>query len=99
MLAEDMDNVFRPTSLTYTTSKPEQDSKSSSKTTLSEEPKGRALNFTTDRHTISNVLSNSSLLVNDFDLSDVSMDNEDEEEIVPRILATKSLTNSTTGNE
>ncbi|XP_066148430.1 putative epidermal cell surface receptor isoform X2 [Euwallacea fornicatus] len=84
MMAEDPDEApFRPTPLPLTIL-------NTSNTTIFEEPRGRALNLTTDLHQDSNNLSLSKFS-REMDLSDVTIrDGEDddvmEEELRPKIL-------------
>lgn len=94
MLAEDVehtDNSFIPTPLPA--SELSGTGVKSSKLIL-EEPKGRALNFSMDEHHIGNNLSNVTarhLGHDDFDLSDVTIGDEDEdmEMLTSKILSPK----------
>ncbi|CAH1116582.1 unnamed protein product [Phaedon cochleariae] len=103
MLVEDSDNVFRPTPVpspaaktTKTTNMPEANS-----VLPLEEPKGRALNFTAADPQIhsANILTNSSEHHTDFDLSDVSINDEDDfdmDMVHTKILAPKSISKNLT---
>lgn len=68
MISEEEEPMFRPTAITLS----------------QEEPKGRSLNFTIDEHTHNNDLSKNVTTSNGtkkkvIDLSDVDMDNDEEE--------------------
>lgn len=98
MLAEDMDHVFRPTPL------PTDTSKITTVASTVDEPKGRALNFSMDEHHVGNILSNSSADHHhhhtdhdDFDLSDVTIgdDDEDMDMLTSKILAPKMESKNT----
>lgn len=63
-----------------------------------DEPRGRALNFTIDEHGHQNVLSSNTSTHDQFgDLSDVSMDNDDDDERYDgKIITSKLLENNKT---
>ncbi|CAH0551231.1 unnamed protein product [Brassicogethes aeneus] len=99
MLAEDMDQIFQPTPVPKTTT---NNSTSSANLTTSEEPKGRALNFTMEEQSGGNVLSQNVSHDEFGDLSDVSISNEDDEEIKPKVekkmlVEKEKLSNKTMG--
>ncbi|XP_074036892.1 stranded at second isoform X3 [Leptinotarsa decemlineata] len=73
MLAEDSYNVFRPSP------NPSSELNTVQRSAFSkEEPKGRALNFTVDEHHAGNILSNFSKHHDDFDLSDVTIGDDED---------------------
>lgn len=85
---KDMDTVFRPTPLPP----------AGANSTSTDEPKGRALNFTMEEQTVGNVLSQNATHDEFGDLSDVSIDNDDEDDemLSGKILAPKGMPNNRT---
>ncbi|KAJ8953042.1 hypothetical protein NQ314_007417 [Rhamnusium bicolor] len=100
MLAEDsVDNVFRPTPNPSSESPNSTENSTEALTSSADEPKGRALNFTIEEENRDNILSNSSRHHNDFDLSDVTIHDDDfDMDYNSKILGPKSqLHNLTLG--
>ncbi|XP_056635331.1 putative epidermal cell surface receptor isoform X2 [Diorhabda sublineata] len=96
MLAEDSDGTFQPTPVSISTSFDPSLSKANNSSMIADEPKGRAINFSMDAHENENILLNSSN-PNDFDLSDVSINDDDDfdEMIQPKILSPKNVLDNT----